>query len=203
MENSILKVSNIKTIIIAVYLIALSSISFGQKFIIPNSAVIQYGGSIGYLNLSLGYDLWKDKGTLDLGFGFVPRSHGGDLEILSGKFAYKPIKIKLGDWAIIHPLNPGIFLTYHLGKDFDLVRSRSQFDKGYYWWSTSVRPHISLSNEISLNPDRALPGSKIKSLGIYSEFNTNDLYIVSWFKNRKTITFGDMFKLGFGLRAHF
>jgi hypothetical protein len=203
MENLLPRVSNIKAFLIAVLLIVSGSTTYAQKFLVPDGATIQYGGSIGYLNLSMDYDLWKDKGLLDFGFGFVPRSHGGDLEIISAKFSYRPIRIKLGSAATFYPLNPGAFITYHLGKDFDFERPKSQFDKGYYWWSTSVRPHLSLSNEVKLNTEKAAPGALIKGLGVYSEFNTNDLYLVSWFQNRKTVPFGSMFKLGFGLRAHF
>lgn len=171
--------------------------------LIPDAAVIQQGGSIGYLSVGLGYNIMKEKGSLDFSYGYVPKAKGGTLNILSAKFAYRPLTIRIKDKLTVYPVNPGFFVSYHLGKDFHLFWDKKQYSSGYYWWSTALRTHISFSNEIRLNTLKIFPRSKIRSFSLYSEFNTNDLYAVSWFKNRESMSLADIFKFGYGVRLYF
>ena len=202
MDNCMQKLSITKWLFL-VFLAGICTSSQAQKFLTPDDVTLQYGGSIGYLNLSAGYKILKEKGSLNFGYGFVPKSKGGRLHMATAKIAYRPFNIPIKDWAVIRPLNPGFFITYDFGGDFTHKRDESQFSKGYYWWNSAIRPHLSFSNEISLNSRKALPDSKIKNVTLYSEFNTNDLYVVSWVVNRKTISPGDIFKLGLGVKVHF
>jgi hypothetical protein len=195
------KMSTIKWLVLSM-MAGFCNVSIAQNFLIPDHLTLQHGGSIGYLNLGLGYDIFK-KVDFEIGYGYVPHSKGGVLNIVSAKFAYKPFAVKIKNWAVIHPVNPGFFATYDFGGDFDFRRDRAQYSRGYYWWNEAIRPHLSFSNEISLNPNKALSDSKIKNVTLYSEFNTNELYVVSWFLNRKTTSLGDIFKLGLGLKIHF
>jgi hypothetical protein len=205
MGSLVRKILAIKFCIVFIITVGTSSLSVAQSMnaLIPDAAVVQHGGSIGYLNVGIGYNLMKEKGTLDLGYGYVPASKGGKLNIVSAKFAYKPFSLKIKDQAVIHPLNPGFFVTYHTGKDFDILLDQEQYTPGYYWWSEAIRSHLSFSNEVRVNGGKILSGSKIKGLSIYSEFNTNELYVVSWFKNPKTVRLNDIFKVGYGIRVHF
>lgn len=189
--------------ILFVFLTGIYTTSQAQKILTPDDVTLQYGGSIGFFNISAGYKILKEKGSLNFGYGFVPKFKGGNLHMATAKFAYRPFKIPVRDWAVIHPVNPGFFITYDFGGDFEHKRDQSQFEKGYYWWNTAIRPHLSFSNELTLNLRKALPESRIKNLTLYSEFNTNELYVVSWVVNRKTISMGDIFKLGLGVKVHF
>lgn len=171
------------------------------EVLVPKEAVIQYAGSIGYLSAGAGYHLFKNKrGSLDFHYGFVPKAKGGDLHIVSAKFAYRPVEIRLKKLGSIYPVNPGVFLSYHFGKEFDLHWDKSQYEEGYYWWSSALRPHLSISNELKLDAIKLLRGSKIRSVSIYSEFNTNELYLISYLQNMSGLHLTDIFKLGFGLK---
>jgi len=175
-----------------------------QKFLIPEDAIIQYAGSIGYLSVGAGYELFGNKrGNLDINYGFVPESKGGALHILTAKFAYRPFVINIGNFAKIYPFNPGIFIRYtlnnNLGFNFDTV----QYPKGYYYFSEAARPHLSFSNEFQLIKGKVLERTGLKALSIYSEFNTNDYYLVNYFQNTTALSVTDIFKLGIGIRAKF
>lgn len=173
------------------------------KSLVPDNAVLQYGGSIGYGSIGGGYDLFKGKGNLDLIYGFVPKSKGGTLHIATAKFAYRPLKINVKKVAAVYPLNPGVFLSYHAGKQFNLTWDEEQYPDGYYWWSPALRTHLSLSSELRLNTRQLFHDPGIKQVGLYYELNTNDLYAASWFQNRKTMSFYDIVKSGFGIRIYF
>jgi len=184
-------------------LLNIKSYSQNLKFLIPDGVVAQYGGSIGYGSAGISYDLFKEqRGNLDFTFGYVPASKGGSLSILAGKFTYKPIRIKIKDIATVYPINPGTFVSYTPGDKFEKW-SKTQYPKGYYWWSKSTRIHLALSTEAKINGEKIIGKSGIKAIGIYSELNTNDLYFVSWFKNKDNMSFLDIVRVGYGVRVYF
>lgn len=183
---------------------ALRSQAQAFKFLVPDEAIVQFAGSIGYLSAGVGYDLFKnERGNLDLNYGFVPGSKGGVLNIATVKFAYKPWMIKVKDWAKIYPVNPGVFVTYTFHEELSYRFSDDQYPKGYYYWSEAIRPHLSFSNEIEFNAEKLLKGTKIKAISVYSEFNTNDYYLINYFQNMSALTPSDIFALGIGLRVKF
>lgn len=172
------------------------------EFLVPKDIVIQHAGSIGFMSVGIGYPVFKNKrGSLDFNYGYVPESRGGTLHILSGKFAYRPWKLKITDGIELYPANPGVFVTYHFGKQFDFHWDKDTYEDGYYWWSTALRPHISISTEVELDALKIFKTSKIKGVSLYSEFNTNELYLASYFKNVRAVPLTDIFKLGIGLRV--
>lgn len=175
-----------------------------QKFLIPRTAMIQRAGSIGYNAFGVGYNLFGNKrGSLDLAWGYVPESKGGRQDIFAAKFAYRPLKIKLNDFGMLYVANPGVFVTHHPGGKFHTTLNKDQYPAGYYWWSSAVRFHISASTELRINTPKSLVRTGVEQMAVYGEFNTNELYAVSWFKNRDHLPFRDIFKLGFGVKAYF
>lgn len=173
------------------------------KSVLPDAIVVQYAGSIGFGSIGAGYDLFKGKGNVDLVYGFVPKSKGGSLHIATAKFAYRPFTLNITKNIKFHPLNPGVFGTYTFGKEFNTTWDKNMYEKGYYWWSPAIRAHASISNELKLNTRRLLHDEGLKSVSLYSEFNINDLYLTSWFKNRKTTSLWDYTQLGIGMRMYF
>lgn len=185
------------------FFLAFQNIVKAQKHsvLIPEYVVVQHAGSIGYLSVGTGYELFQDKsGSLEFTYGEVPKSKGGPLHIISAKFAYRPFDIRVNKRIRINPANPGVFFSYHLNKQFDLGFDKEQYGKGYYGWSTALRGHFSLNNEITINT-----GEKLKSVTLYSEFNVNDLYLASIFyrNNRDWLSPSDIIKLGIGVRVGF
>lgn len=166
----------------------------------PDYVVTQHAGSIGYMSIGAGYELFKnDRGSLEFDYGYVPENRGGTLHIATTKFAYRPFQIKIKDRVRIFPANPGAFVSYHFGKQFGLGFDRDQYGKSYYGWSTALRGHISVSNEIKLHT-----GNK-NSVTIYSEFNASDLSLVSMFykNNSQWLSPEDIVKLGIGVKVGF
>ncbi len=166
----------------------------------PDQVNLQYAGSIGYFSGGIGYNFFKEKTVLSFHYGYVPKNKGGWMSIFSAKFEYKPFTIKIKDKLIIHPINPVLFPSYTSGDNFDYQFKTSQYRKGYYFWSSALRLHLGAGTEVKVlnNKDAAF-----ESVSIYAEVNTNDLYAISWFENRTTTPFYEMFKLGYGVRLNF
>lgn len=190
-------------LIISCILLFTSSAS-AQRFLIPETALVQHAGSIGFLSAGIGYNLFPDNnGSLDITYGLVPKSKGGRQDILAAKFAYRPFNIGLGKFGTLDIANPGMFVSYHPGGKFHTTFDKDQYPDGYYWWSSAIRIHLSASTELKINIPKRFAGTGIEKLSLYGEFNTNDLYAVSWFKNREHLAFPDIFKLGLGMKVYF
>ena len=195
-----------RTLTVIASMVLANTQSYAQKFkfLVPDVAILQHAGSTGYINVGAGYTLFKNnRGSLDITYGYVPESKGGELHIAALKFAYRPFEIKVKDWATIYPLNPGVFLSYTFDYALSFNFNTVQYEKGYYYWSEAARPHLSFSNEIEFNAKKILGDSKIKKLALYTEFNTNDYYLVNYFQNAKTIGLDEIFMLGIGVKAKF
>jgi hypothetical protein len=195
-----MKASDIKYGVLLCLLLFVSAVmAQNNNGIVPDYIVVQHAGSIGYMSAGAGYNLFReDKGNLDFSYGVVPESKGGPLNIVTAKFAYRAVEIAASKGVRIYPLNPGLFFSYHLNKQFDIAFDREQYGKSYYGWSTAIRGHLSVSNEIRFNI-----GQHAKPVSIYSEFNASDLYLASLFyqENRKWLKPTDIIKLGIGIRV--
>lgn len=182
-----------------------SNFAFAQNPILkalkPDHVNLQYAGSIGYMSIGVGYNFFNEKTALSLHYGFVPESKGGNLNILTTKFEYKPFNINLiKDKLVLKPINLVMFVSYTLGRNFDKKFDPNQYPDGYYFWSTAIKIHAGISSELKFIGDK---NSVIKAVSLYAESNTNDLYLISWFENRTTTPFANMFHLGYGIRLHF
>lgn len=179
------------------------SLSFGQnkilKALTPDYINLQYGGSIGYVSAGVGYHFLGEKTSLSFNYGFVPSSKGGPLNILTPKFDYKPFNIHFGKNVVWKPINPGLFISYTLGRNFDKKFDPDQYPEGYYWWSTALKIHLGFSTEVKILGSQK---SAIKAVSLYAETNTNDLYLISWFENRTTTPISRIFFMGYGVRLH-
>lgn len=193
-----------KSIFSFLILLLTSSQVFAQKNLLerlkPDEVNLQYAGSIGFLSAGAGYHFFKEKTALSFHIGYVPESLGGELTILAVKFEYKPYTIRLSDRFIIHPFNPVIFPSYTLGKNFDFKFEKPKYREGYYFWSSALRLHLGASSEVKMFTNLT---SKIKAISLYAEANTNDLYAISWFQNRTSTPFYEIFKLGYGVKMYF
>lgn len=198
-----MKVLSIKYCVILLFFVLFTTFSKAQdSLLIPKQISIQHAGSIGYLSIGIGYDLFPNKrGSLEFVYGHVPTSEGGPLNIGAVKFAYRPFEVKVTDKVQFYPFNPGVFISYHFGDQFDISFDHPQYEKSYYGWSTAIRGHISVSNEIKLNA-KAI---RLKHVKLYSEFNVSDLYLASFFfkNNSEWLSPGDIIKLGIGVKVGF
>lgn len=174
------------------------------KFLIPDGAIVQYAGSIGYFSAGVNYEIFGNKrGNIDLMYGFVPGSKGGVLNIATAKFAYKPWAIGLKDWGKVYPFNPGLFASYTFHKELSLTFPGGQYAHDYYYWSEALRPHLAVSSELELDARKLLKNTGIRAVGLYIEANTNDYYLINYVQNTSALTFDDIFQLGIGMRVKF
>jgi hypothetical protein len=170
------------------------------KAMIPDQAIIQYAGSIGYVSTGIGYNLWKEKSSLSFHYGYVPANKGGELHIATVKLDYKPFKVKIGRQVMFYPVNPVAFLSYTLDRQFGFRFDSSVYADGYYFWSPALREHLGVTSELRLLGDRS---SNIRSVSLFAEANTNDLYAINWYHDTTGTPFLSIFRLGFGLKLNF
>lgn len=192
--------------ILMCFLLLGSNVSKSQsqfmKSFIPDFVGLQYAGSIGYISGSAGYHFFGDRTNLNVNYGYIPQNKGGEMHIVAAKFEYKPFSIRVKDNIIIHPINPSVFLSYTFDKKLDFNFDTDQYPKGYYFWSEAFRKHVAFSTEVKLLNAKKT-AAKINAVSLYMEANTNDLYLISWFENRTSIPFTDIFKFGYGVRVYF
>lgn len=149
-----------------------------------NKLTIPYGAVIGNHDLTMrGRDVFK-------------RMYGE----LNYSFTYGGVKFICHD---TNTFNPGFFLSYTFHEDLAFKFHSSEYPRGYYYWSPALRPHLSISNEVELSMPKIWDNIGIHKIGIYSEFNTNDFYIVNYFQNASSLSLTDVFQLGIGIRLKF
>lgn len=156
----------------------------------------QYAGSIGLVSVSAMRHNTSEKIGVGLSFGHVPRTHGGALNTWTLRGMYTPWRIDLTDRLSWQPLQTGLFIAYTTG--LDLKSSwPSYLERGYYWWSPNFRQHLYVRSQLGW---RTATSQRIAA---YFEMNTNDLYVFSWWPNRKSIPVMDIVFFGVGVQYYF
>jgi hypothetical protein len=166
------------------------------KKILPKEYTAQYAGSTGFLSLGINYSLLDNYIDIGLLYGYVPKSIGGKLDILTLKFKFNPIEIKLGEQHKLYPFNPIFFLSTTLNENF-YFRRPNHYSKEYYWWNSAMRMHVGFELEYVYQLSE---NHLIKHIGLYSNFNTNDLYLTAYINNKSYLSLKDIVKLGIGIK---
>lgn len=158
----------------------------------------QFAGSTGLYSAGVSKVSRTEK--IELGFlcGYVPSSFGGPLASLVLKFAYNPFNFKIINKIRIEPFQTGVFFAQNFGDNLDVIWGK-QYPKGYYWWHRSLRTHFFISTQVSYK----IGSKSLDRIAAYFEVNTNDLYLYSFFPNRKSIKIYDIFFFGTGLKLYF
>lgn len=162
-------------------------------------ATLQFAGSIGFLSLGAGVTSKSQKFQHEFLYGFVPSYYGGPLSKISYKLTYYPIQRKISERTSWLPINIGGALAYNLGSGYSLIPSYKKYDRDYYWWSSGLRKHITLSTAIKLSPK----SGENKDILLYLEANTNDLYLMTWIDNPGNMSILDIMFLGVGVKSLF
>jgi hypothetical protein len=166
----------------------------------PDFAVFQFAGSIGYFSVGTGYDIFKSRWRVSAHYGSVPPARGGPLHIITGKLFFEPAAINLSKQIALHPADVGLMVSYHTGDNFKLSVPDYLSSDNYYWWHTSMRVHLAMETSVTCNFINHRP---FNALICYVEFNTNDLYIVSYLKNTSSLKLTELIKAGAGVRLSF
>jgi hypothetical protein len=166
----------------------------------PDYLVLQSAGSIGYVSGGVGYDVFRKKARASFLFGHVPKSVGGPLNVLAGKLMFVPRRYHISDRVFVNPFDAGLMISYHVGSDFRSTWPSHQYPENYYWWKTSLRFHLNLESSVTfVIRDYTI----FKTVTPYVEFNSNELYLVSFFQNRNALRVTDIIMIGAGARFHF
>lgn len=187
----------------AVIFFLLSTItSFSQErhWSNPDHLIVQYAGSIGYFSGGVGYNVFKGKARASLHYGHVPKAVGGPLNIFATKLLFVPRRYQVSERVVINPFDAGLMISYHLGETFMSRWPEHQYPENYYWWMTSFRFHLNLESSVTL---KVREHTAFKAITGYVELNANELYLVSLFQNRRSLSVFDVVMLGAGARFHF
>lgn len=157
---------------------------------------VQFAGSIGFLSAGYSRVTEKDKIEISLLYGQVPRYLGGVTRTLTLKGIYNPFKFQQGKLKV-EPLQAGVFAAQHFG-DYLGLSWGSKYPPGYYWWTRSLRLHLCLSSQLSVQLNK----KRLDRLSLYFEANTNDLYLYSYFSNMKSLSFYDIVFFGAGCKLY-
>lgn len=169
----------------------------------PDYIKLQYAGEIGFVSLGLGKEIFKKKnGEIDLFGGYLPESIGGDNIIcIAFKFNYMPWEKDVFNKKYkLEPLTIGVRAYHAFTKKLNEQKNGDLYPNGYYWWTLGTRFGPFFGSRITKEYDSK---SFLKSLSLYMEIGTNDLYIYSWIVNRSTVPIYKIWNSSFGLKAKF
>lgn len=185
----------------ALLVMGAASYSYAQfvRKLAPDFAQIQYAGSNGWMGLGAGYEFFHRHLRTNLQYGYVPPAKGGRLHLFSGAVFYQPARIKAGRNWQISPLDIGFKGSYQFGNDY-FFNLPSRYPPNYYWWKPAFRLHLATESALTCKLNSNFG---IRTLSAYLEFNTNDLYLVSYVLNAGSLRVGEVVKAGIGLRLGF
>lgn len=167
--------------------------------LIPTHTKMQFAGNMGLLSFGSGWDYGKkNQWETDLFVGFLPRYSSKEVKVtLTVKQNYLPWNLPLNRSFSVEPLACGIYLNTVFGDQF-WVNEPDRYPKGYYGFSSKIRANIFLGQRITykIAPEHRLLA---KSIGLFYELSSSDLYIVSAFTNRY-LRPRDYLSLSFGVK---
>jgi hypothetical protein len=178
-----------------------SSSSFAKK-LIPTGVQGQFAGNIGMVSFGPNWNLYKKKLHLEYSFGVVPENEFIKPIYSSAlKLRFTPWKINIDDKTHLYPVSLGIGINYTFGERYSKYNNISQYERGYYWWTTAKRFGCFYQIEIS----RSFDTEFIKEAGLYFESSIwdLDLYKYSANENYKELSFMELLTLGAGFRIYF
>lgn len=163
---------------------------------LPDDAIVQYAGSIGFASLGAGYSLGKGNFETDILLGYVPESIGGNhIWTAAVRANWLPWRIKTGKRTSIIPLTTGLMISHTFGKKY-FVLQPDYYPKNYYTFSTAVHLYYQLGGRFQFELfDGKLP------MALYYELNSSAEATFSLAQNRRALTPADIFHLSLGLRV--
>jgi hypothetical protein len=163
----------------------------------PKSMIVsQFAGSTGLASAGFSKVTARDKIELGLLYGYLPKAYGGNNHSLSLKFAWNPWQFKVKRLSV-EPVQLGAFICQNFNKNLEFTWGNN-YPKNYYWWPRSTRFHPTHSTQLAYVFDT----KRLDRLAYYFEANTNDLYIASWYPNRKALSLYDIIFFGMGLKLY-
>lgn len=176
-----------------------------QKFwhsLIPNQARVQYAGSVGMINMGLGWHyggrehrLWET----DFMFGYLPKNHSKDEHYtFTLRQSYIPFRTHLFWQLHYEPLATGLILNTISGDEF-WVSEPSRYPHKYYGFSTELRLHVFVGQRLRFEIPRNRR-SYVKAVSFCYELSSCDLYLASYVPNRY-LSLRDILSLSFSIKV--
>lgn len=166
--------------------------------LIPMHTVFQYAGGMGLFSIGAGWNYGsKHQWETDFLFGYLPQysSERGKLT-MSIKQNYIPWHVPLKNHLSLEPLECGIYMSTVFSDEF-WTSEPSRYPKGYYGFSTRIRTHVFIGQRLRYEiPERYR--KLAKSMTLFYEISSCDLYIVSAFTNH--LKPDDYLRLSFGVK---
>lgn len=167
--------------------------------LIPTHQKIQYAGGMGVVSVGLGWDYGKsNQWETDVLLGYLPRYSTKEAKLtFTLKQNYFPWTKAINDKFSVNLLSCGLYVNTIFNGEF-WVNEPDKYPDGYYSFSTKMRFNIYLGQRITLN----IPPEKrifTKSVSLFYEISSNDLYIASAFTN-SYLGPKDYLRLSFGLK---
>ena len=129
--------------------------------------------------------------------GYIPRYSSDNAKLtMTLKQNFIPWRQEMTPTISIDPLACGIYFNTVFSDEF-WTKEPDRYPRGYYNFSTRVRTHISVGQRVRfLIPDKKRIFSR--SVTLFYEISTCDLYVVSAFTNR--LCPEDYLRLSFGMK---
>lgn len=186
-------------IIITILTLLISNIQSKNKVVkskyLPDYAKFQFAGNIGFVSMGGGYSFLSDRINMDLMYGFVPESEGGD-EIHSitqkntfGLYSHNIKHLKFM-WTT------GFFINYEAGEN-SYVTLPDHYPDDYY---SPNAFHFGLF--IGLKAQRKIPNKYIHKLDYFAEIGTLAKYAY-YNVLAEEDRYHDIFSLAVGINLHF
>lgn len=168
----------------------------------PDYSNIQFAGGMGMFSIGPGWDYGrKRQWETEFLIGFVPRFNGNRPTLtLTLKENYIPWRIALGEHFAFEPLETGLYFTFVTSKQF-WGNEPKKYGGSYYKYTQDFRLNIFIGHRIKWEVGRN-PRAPIKTLALYFETSTNDLYLISRVPNH-TLSTWDILVFSTGIKMYF
>ncbi|MDO4462842.1 MAG: hypothetical protein Q4C30_10210 [Bacteroidia bacterium] len=179
--------------------------------LLPDCFRFQVAGSVGLVNLGLGWHYGKnDRWETDFMFGFVPSGHKEDALVT---FTLRETMVP---WRLmpfghtkddnsphftIEPLTYGIFFNTILKEDYWTKEPKRYPGRYYYRFSTKVRCHLFVGQRYGIH----IPKDKrwmFKEVDFVWELSTADMYAIAMVQNQ-CVTMKDIMSLSLGVKLNY
>lgn len=166
----------------------------------PNQSTLQYAGSIGAVSMGIGWYYGRQRQwETDVMLGYLPKCDADESRAtLTLKQSYVPFHCVLGRRFDLEPLSCGLFFNTVFGEGF-WTKAPKKYPRKYYGFSTRVRTNVFVGQRIKYKIPTSVRKAS-KSISLYYELSTCDLYLASYFTN-SYLTLWDILSLGVGIRA--
>ncbi|MDR1860832.1 MAG: hypothetical protein LBR06_07955 [Bacteroidales bacterium] len=168
--------------------------------LLPAHCQIQYAGGMGFVSAGIGWEYCKHWET-DVFFGYLPRYSTKEAKgTFTLKENYIPWTKKMKGNYKIAPLTCGMYINSVLDDDF-WISAPDKYPNMYYSFSTKLRFHFYVGQRVTymMPPEKC---SRIKSISVFYELSSNDLYVLSAIQNERLNLF-DILRFSFGVKLGF